>query len=179
VNQFLGAIILTVVVVFSFFLAVRYSVVHKYDVEATVNFDEETFTAVVTEEPNKQDRNFPFIISIKILESSNDLVTFDIVAYSPNDGQTYTLSALPEESGFVSNDQMLQPGMNVERVSVFFDPNNSFKRSVETEYMLFFIEAKGDRTIDKTYVRKANFLKSWRKIRTKGIFLRRSEFYTK
>ena len=178
-NQFLGAIILTVVVVFSFFFAVRYSVVHKYDVEATINFDEETFTAIVTEEPSKQDRNFPFIISIKILESSNDLVTFDIAAYAPDDNLTYTLSALPEESGFASNDQILQPGINVKRVSVFFDPNNSFKRSVETEYMLFFIEANGDSPVDKTYVRKANFLKSWRKIRTKGLFLRRSEFFTR
>ena len=177
-NQFLGAIVLTVCIVFTFFFAVRYSVVHKYQVEATIDFDEKTMVAYFTDNPDKEDKHFPFMISAKVQESSNDIVVFDIVAYAPDDGHQYVLTVIPERSDFTSGDPVLEPGVNAKRVSVFFDPNSSFKRGVETKYMNFFIQANTPGKVDKTYVRKANYEKSWRKIRTKGIFLHKSDYHT-
>ena len=178
-NQFLGSIVITVCIIFSFFFIIRYTAVKDSDPVPTVEFVDRS-RAVFVEDQTKEDKNFPFVIEALVHQESIDTIILDVMYSVPkDDGYVYILSIRPERSDFKVEEKLLKPGVNMERMTVFFNPKSPFKRRVATETLTFYISAFGDREVDKNYTRKASFVKAWRKQRYKGYLLKRSEYYTK
>jgi len=147
--------------------------------EATVEF-ENRLRAVFTDDIESQDKNFPFVIEALIQEEGFDTVIIDVMYYVPeNDDLIYVLSVRPERSDFKVDERTLKSGIEAERITVHFSPQSRFKRRVTTEYLTFYIEAYGRENTNKSFIKKASFLKAWRKPRRTGLFLKRSEFKTK
>ena len=148
------------------------------DPVVTIEF-ENRLRAVFTDDVEQQDKDFPFIVEVLVHEESLDSVILDVMYQVPqNDGLVYVLSVRPERSEFDVDEKTLKSGLNAERVTIFFSPDSMFKRRVDTEYLTFYIDAFGNSDVDRTYIRKASFAKSWRKQKRRGIFLRRSLFRT-
>lgn len=178
-NQFLGSIIITIAVLSAFFFGIRHMAVKDRSPVATIEF-EDRLRAVFTEDIEKQDKNYPFVIEALVQEEGVDTLIMDVMYYVPeNDDLIYVLAVRPERSDFKIDERTLKPGLEAERITVHFSPISRFKRRVTTEYLTFYIEAYGKENANKSYIKKASFLKAWRKPRRMGLFLRRSEFKTK
>ncbi len=177
-NQFLGSIVLTIFILFSFFFGIRYMAIKEIDTSDIVKF-EGRLRAVFTPDESKANKNFPYIIEVLVEEEGLDSLVLDIMYYVPeNDDLAYVLSVRPERSDFKVEEKTLRKGIGTERITISFTPKSLFKRRVVTEYLTFYIDAYGESNTDKTYIRKASFIKSWRKQKYRGLFLRRSEFKT-
>lgn len=178
-NQFLGSIMITVAVLFAFFFGIRYMAVKDRAPEVTVEFENRQ-RAVFTQDIEKEDKNFPFVIEVLVQEEGFDTVIMDVMYYVPeNDDLVYVLAVRPERSDFQIDERTLRPGLEAERITIHFSPKSKFKRRVNTEYLTFYIDAYGKENTNKNYIKKASFVKAWRKPRKMGLFLRRSEFSTK
>ncbi len=176
-NQFLGSIIVTALVMVTFLFVVRNAAMEDISPPATIDFTDRT-RAVFTDDIKGQSQKLPFIIEAVIQEESLDSVTIDVSYYVPEDRYEYGLEVRPERSDFNVDERTIKAGFGAERVTIFFAPQSIFKRRIVTEYLIFSIDSFGKRNVDKTYVRKVNFIKEWRKQKYKGLFLRRSEYKT-
>ncbi len=177
-NQFLGSVVLTIFILFSFFFAIRYMAIKGIDTSDIVKF-EDRLKAVFTKDETKQDKNYPFIIEAIVKDETVNSLVLDVMYSVPeNDDLIYVLSIRPERSDFRVDEKTLKKGVNVERITISFTPNSLFKRRVVTEYLTFYIDAFGKENANKTYIRKASFTKSWRRKKYRSMFIRNSEFRT-